>query len=123
MPRYKNRPSRRQAQCLAQPGRRSTCCSATRVSPAACHAVAAADLGVWRVELEPAWCRWFFWILFGRKQLGKALGVTADMVVASAAAADTAALVDRRAASADVPLMAWVLFAAVLQEEVWRRNA
>ena len=33
-----------------------------------------------------------------------------------------ASQVDRRAAYADLPLVAWVIFAAVLQEEVWRRN-
>ena len=65
----------------------------------------------------------FSWVLFGRKQLGEALGVTAGMVATSAAAVATASTVDRRAAGADLPLFAWVLFATLLQEEVWRRNA
>jgi benzodiazapine receptor len=65
----------------------------------------------------------FSWVLFGRKRLGEALGVTAGMVATSAASVATAATVDRRAAAADLPLLAWVLFATVLQEEVWRRNA
>ena len=64
----------------------------------------------------------FSWVLFGRKRLGEALGVTAGMVVTASATAGTAALVDRKAAYADVPLLAWVAFAALLQEEVWRRN-
>jgi tryptophan-rich sensory protein len=78
-------------------------------------------LGAWGLNLLGV--AGFSWVLFGRKQLGEALGVTAGMVATSAAAAGTAALVDRRAAYADVPLTAWVVFAAVLQEEVWRRNA
>jgi len=64
----------------------------------------------------------FSWVLFGRKRLGEAFGVTAGMIVTSAAAAATAACVDRRAAYADVPLLGWVAFATLLQEEVWRRN-
>ncbi len=64
----------------------------------------------------------FSWVLFGRKRLGEALGVTAGMVVTASAAVGTAALVDRRAAYADTPLLAWVAFATLLQEEVWRRN-
>ena len=78
-------------------------------------------LGAWGLNLLGV--AGFSWVLFGRKRLDEALGVTAGMVATSAAAAGTAALVDRRAAYADMPLMAWVVFAAVLQEEVWRRNA
>ena len=65
----------------------------------------------------------FSWVFFGRKQLGEALGVSSAMVVTSAATVGTAALVDRKAAYASAPLLAWVLFATVLQEEVWRRNS
>lgn len=65
----------------------------------------------------------FSWVLFGRKQLGEALGVSSAMVITSAATVGTAALVDRKAAYASAPLLAWVLFATVLQEEVWRRNS
>ncbi len=65
----------------------------------------------------------FSYVLFGRKQLGEALGVTGGMVATSGAAVATAALVDRQAAAADAPLFVWVLFATLLQEEVWRRNA
>lgn len=64
----------------------------------------------------------FSWVFFGRKQLGEALGVSSAMVVTSAATVGTAALVDRKAAYASAPLLVWVLFATVLQEEVWRRN-
>lgn len=65
----------------------------------------------------------FSWVLFGRKQLGEALGVSSAMVVTSAATVGTAALVDYKAAYASIPLLAWVLFATILQEEVWRRNS
>ena len=64
----------------------------------------------------------FSWVLFGRRRLDEALGITAAMVVTASAAAGTAATVDRKAAYADLPLLGWVLFATVLQEEVWRRN-
>ena len=64
----------------------------------------------------------FSWALFGRHRLGAALGVSLGMVGTSTAAAATAAQVDRRAAAADLPLLGWVLFASLLQEEVWRRN-
>lgn len=64
----------------------------------------------------------FSWVLFGRKRLGEALGVSSAMVVTSAATVTTASMVDRKAAYASVPLLAWVIFATALQEEVWRRN-
>ena len=64
----------------------------------------------------------FSWVLFGRKRLDEALEVTAAMVVTATATSVTAATVDRRAAYACLPLLGWVAFATVLQEEVWRRN-
>jgi tryptophan-rich sensory protein len=79
-----------------------------------------AALGAWAMNLLGI--AGFSWVLFGRKRLGEALGVSAGMVVTSSAAAATAALVDRPAAAAGLPLLAWVAFATVLQEEVWRRN-
>ncbi len=77
-------------------------------------------LGAWGLNLLGI--AGFSWILFGRKRLDEALEVTAGMVATSAATAATAAAVDRRAAWAALPLLGWVLFATVLQEEVWRRN-
>ena len=77
-------------------------------------------LGAWSLNLLGV--AGFSWVLFGRRRLGEALGVTAGMVVTASATAGTAALVDRRAAYAAAPLLAWVAFASVLQEEVWRRN-
>jgi tryptophan-rich sensory protein len=64
----------------------------------------------------------FSWVLFGRKRPDEALGVTAGMVGTSMALVGTAATVDRPAALASAPLAAWILFATILQEEVWRRN-
>jgi tryptophan-rich sensory protein len=64
----------------------------------------------------------FSWVLFGRKRLDEALGVTAGMVATTAGLVGTAAAVDRKASLASLPLAAWVTFAFVLQEEVWRRN-
>ena len=77
-------------------------------------------LGAWALNLLGV--AGLSWVLFGRKRLDEALGVTAGMVATAAAAAATASAVDRRAAAADLPLLGWVLFASVLQEEVWRRN-
>ncbi len=77
-------------------------------------------LGAWGLNLLGV--AGFSWVLFGRKRLDQALEVTVGMVATSAIAAATAASVDRQAAWADVPLLGWVLFASVLQEEVWRRN-
>jgi tryptophan-rich sensory protein len=64
----------------------------------------------------------FQFVLFGRRRLGAATGVTAAMVATSAALVGSAAAVDRKASLAAMPLAAWVMFAFVLQEEVWRRN-
>ena len=65
----------------------------------------------------------FSWVEFGRKRLDEALGVTLGMVATSAVSVGTAARVDRNAAWAEAPLLGWVLFASLLQEELWRRNA
>jgi benzodiazapine receptor len=64
----------------------------------------------------------FSWVLFRRRRTDEALAVTIAMVGTSTTAAITAATVDRKAAIATLPLVAWALFALVLQEEVWRRN-
>jgi benzodiazapine receptor len=77
-------------------------------------------LGLWSLNLLGV--GGFSWVLFGRKRLGEATGVTAGMVATSLATVVAARRVDERAAAACVPLVAWVMFASVLQEEVWRRN-
>jgi benzodiazapine receptor len=78
-------------------------------------------LGAWAMNLLGI--AGFSWFLFGRRRLDQALEVSAGMVVTAAATSLTAASVDRRASYAALPLLGWVIFASVLQEEVWRRNA
>lgn len=80
----------------------------------------AVALGAWGLNLLGI--AGFSWTLFGRKRLDEALGVTGAMVLTASATVAASAMVDRKAASASIPLLAWVAFAAVLQEEVWRRN-
>jgi tryptophan-rich sensory protein len=77
-------------------------------------------LGLW--GLTVAGVGGFSWVLFGRKRLDEALGVTAGMVATSVGLVAAAEQVDRKAALASLPLAAWVSFAFLLQEEVWRRN-
>ncbi len=78
-------------------------------------------LGTWSLNLLGI--AGFSWVLFGRKRLDEALGVTVGMLATSVATVATAAQVDRKAAYASVPLFAWVVFASLLQEEIWRRNS
>jgi len=77
-------------------------------------------MGVWGLNILGV--GGFSYVLFGRKRTGEALGVTAAMVATSAGLVATAAQVDKRAALASAPLSLWVIFACVLQEEVWRQN-
>ena len=79
-----------------------------------------ASLGCWIATLLGV--GGFPFVLFGRRRLGEALGVTTGMVAATSGLVATSAFVDRRAARAAAPLELWVAFAFVLQEEVWRRN-
>lgn len=79
-----------------------------------------AALGLWGLNVLGV--GGFSYVLFGRKKLGAALGVTTAMVATSAAFVATAQKTDQKAAAAGLPLAVWTLFAAVLQEEVWRRN-
>lgn len=62
------------------------------------------------------------YVFFGRHRPDLGLGVTAGMLGASAGLVASAAKVDRAAAAATMPLVGWLLFATLLQEEVWRRN-
>lgn len=80
-----------------------------------------AALGLWGLNVLGV--AGYSWVMFGRKRLGAATGVTAGMLVTSVGAVAAASQVDKRAAWASVPLAAWVSFAFVLQEEIWRRNA
>ena len=79
-----------------------------------------AALSAWLFTLLgiPAYC----WLFFGRRRADEALGVTGIMLASSVGLTATAAQVDRQAKLASVPLIFWLVFASVLQEEVWRRN-
>ena len=62
------------------------------------------------------------WLMFGRHRNGWALAAVVGMLGGTLTAATAGAQVDKRAANALVPLVGWLLFAGVLQEELWRRN-
>ena len=64
------------------------------------------------------------WVFFGRKRLDASLAVTGAMLLSAAgtAAAAAAREVDRPAAAMTLPLIAWLGFATLLSEEIWRRN-
>ena len=79
-----------------------------------------AALGLWGLNLLGV--GGFSWVLFGRKRLDQATGVSVGMVGTAAGALAAASGVDKKAAWAIAPLACWVIFASVLQEEVWRRN-
>ena len=68
--------------------------------------------------LDAAW----MWLGFGRRARG-AMAAEAALTVANAAAlVDAARAVDRPAAWMLAPYAAWISFAALLSEELWRRN-
>ena len=79
-----------------------------------------AALGLWSSNLLGVGS--FSWVLFGRKHLGEATGVTAGMVATAFGSVAASYSVDRRASWAGIPLALWVCFAFGLQEEIWRRN-
>ena len=64
----------------------------------------------------------YSWVFFGQKRPDAALGVTGAMLGSSMALVGTASQVDKQAAWASTPLVGWIAFANLLQEEVWRRN-
>ncbi len=64
----------------------------------------------------------YSWVFFGRKRPDEALGITTFMLGSSVALVASAAQIDKPAAYASAPLVAWLLFANLLQTEVWRRN-
>jgi tryptophan-rich sensory protein len=60
-------------------------------------------------------------LFFRQKQLGASAAASAAMVVTGTAYVATAAAVDRPAAAAGVPFVAWLGFATLLAERVWQR--
>ena len=61
-------------------------------------------------------------VFFGRKQPAAGLAITGAMLGSAKAQVLAASRVDRPAALASLPFLAWLAFAALLGEEVWRRN-
>ncbi|MBE7219784.1 MAG: tryptophan-rich sensory protein [Caulobacteraceae bacterium] len=61
-------------------------------------------------------------IFFGQRAPGAGTLAAGAMVVTAGAYVLAAAEEDGKAAAAGVPLVAWVAFATLLAEEVWRRN-
>lgn len=68
--------------------------------------------------LNAAW----MWLGFAQRRHGAAAAEAALTVVNAAAYADAARKVDPLAAKLAVPYLGWVSFAALLEEELWRRN-
>jgi tryptophan-rich sensory protein len=77
-------------------------------------------MGLWFVTtaLIGGWTE----IFFGEKRLGASAVASGAMLATGAAYVTVAAKVDRPAAGAAVPLVAWLGFATLLAEQVWRRN-
>ena len=84
-------------------------------SPARTRALALLALNVFGIG---AWSRLFF----GGRDLPASTVAAAALAVSSAAYVNEARKVDRPAAVAGVPLVAWVCFATVLTAAIWRRN-
>ena len=64
----------------------------------------------------------FPWAFFGKRDLVSSGAVTAGMLAAAGTSVAAASQVDRPAAAALSPVVAWVTFALLLNEELWRRN-
>lgn len=64
----------------------------------------------------------YSWTFFGRHHPEEGLGASGAMLAGAAALTASSARVDPKAAWATAPLLGWLVFANVLQEEVWRRN-
>lgn len=61
-------------------------------------------------------------VFFGQKETGWATAGSAALVASGVGHVAAARHVDTRAAAAGLPLVAWVGFATLLAEEIWRRN-
>ena len=64
----------------------------------------------------------FSWRFFGEHRSDEALGVSATMLASAAGLSAASSQVDSKATMASLPMIGWLIFATVLQEEVWRRN-
>ncbi|MGI4730687.1 MAG: tryptophan-rich sensory protein [Janthinobacterium lividum] len=79
-----------------------------------------AAVGLWLLNtaMVGGWTQLFF----RDKRLGASAAASGAMVATSAAYVATAAKVDRPAAAAAVPFVAWLSFATLLAERIWRDN-
>jgi tryptophan-rich sensory protein len=79
-----------------------------------------AAVGLWLVNtaMVGGWTELFF----RRKRLGASAAASGAMVATSAAYVATAAKVDRSTAIAATPFVAWLGFATLLAERIWRDN-
>lgn len=79
-----------------------------------------AAVGLWLLNtaMVGGWTQLFF----REKRLGASTAASAAMVATSAAYVATAAKVDRPAAAVAVPFVAWLGFATLLAERIWRAN-
>ena len=79
-----------------------------------------AAVGLWLLNtaMVGGWTQLFF----REKRLGASAVASGAMVASSAAYLATAAKVDRPAAAAAIPFVAWLGFATLLAERIWRDN-
>jgi len=77
-------------------------------------------VGLWLLNtaMVGGWTQLFF----REKRLGASAAASGAMVATGAAYVATAAKVDRPAAAAAVPFVAWLGFATLLAERIWRDN-
>jgi tryptophan-rich sensory protein len=89
-----------------------------RAAPSRARTRALALLG-WNVAMIGGWSR----IFFGRRALAASTAAAVTMVATGAAYVGAANEVDRPAARAGIPFVAWVGFATVLTATIWRMNS
>ena len=77
-------------------------------------------VGFWAASITGL-AGWPF-LFFGRKRIGASLAALGGMLASATGAVLTASRVDALAASAIAPLVGWLGFAGLLNEEIWRRN-
>lgn len=61
-------------------------------------------------------------LFFGRKNIPGSVAAATAMTAVAALAAASAGKVDRQAGLASIPLIGWLAFASLLDEEIWRKN-
>lgn len=64
----------------------------------------------------------FSWRFFGARHADEGLAVSATMLASAVGLTAASSQVDHKATVSSIPLIGWLIFATLLQEEVWRRN-